>query len=106
MSKRVVPVLITALALAACSAASSDHDVIAKTCVSDGGVEQVCDCLAKASVKRLEPSAVDAIVFGARGQAAEADKVLASLTPEQGATFRAAMEGILRECGAEDYLRP
>lgn len=104
--KRGVFVLAAALWLGACSGAASDRDVIAKTCVGDGGDGKVCDCLARASVRRLEAPALDAVVLGAQGQDSEADRLLAGLTPEQGTKFRAAMEGIVRECGAEDYLRP
>lgn len=93
------------LAAAACSGASSDRTVIAGSCARDGGVQSTCDCLARESVKRFEKPSLEAVVLGAQGQDAEADKIMASLTADESARFRMALVDIVAACKADDYVQ-
>jgi hypothetical protein len=99
-------VMLAALAggVAGCSGAGENRRVIAETCVKDGGASEMCDCLARQSVKVLDKPALEAVVMGAQGQHAEADRLMAAFTPADNAKFRSAMQGIVQSCGADAYV--
>lgn len=90
-------------ALAGCSG-GNEQATIARTCVRDGGAQPMCDCLAQESVKSLERPALQAVVLGAQGQDAAADKQLATMTADQNLRFRSAMDSIVKSCNAADFL--
>lgn len=96
---------VLALCLAAgCGAPTDTRVIITDTCVKDGGEPDVCDCLGRESVARLDEDSLDAVVFGALGEDIEADSVLAEMGDVGQARFRSGMAAVLRVCGAEDYV--
>jgi hypothetical protein len=100
----VMMAAVLAGAAAGCSGAGDNRRIIAETCVRDGGAEDMCDCLARQSVKELEKPALEAVVLGAQGQYGEADRAMAAFSPEDNAKFRTDMQGIVQTCGADDYI--
>lgn len=92
------------LLLAGCGGQGDTRTIISETCVRDGGTETVCACLARESVARLDDDALDAVVFGALGEDAEADQVLAEMGEGGQVRFRTGITQVLQACNAEDYV--
>lgn len=95
-------VAVAGAALSGCSQNEHGKKVIAAQCIADGGMEDVCDCLAKTTAERLDPELFDMVVLGAQGEDLEAARIMEELPPELEAKFILTIPDIKRSCGVEE----
>lgn len=92
------------LGLAACSQNEAGKKVITEQCIADGGIVEVCECLARETDAKLEKPLFDIIVMGAQGLDVETAERIEELDPSQKAKLATVAPQILNTCGAEGYL--
>ena len=96
--------LIALAVLTACSRDGPGRAAIVDRCVAGGEAPEVCKCLADASSQKLDADMFELIVLGAQGEETKTDQRIGEMTPDQQAVFAELMRGIVRGCGAQDYL--
>jgi hypothetical protein len=96
--------LAAVLLATGCGARSAGREAIIARCLGDGEDPVVCDCLGNQSVKKLDKTGFDLVVLGARGQDAEADSLLAELTPVEQAKLSGSVRDVASACGVKGYL--
>lgn len=92
---------LVAVGLAACSDGSG-RKVIIDACLRSAQASGVCSCLAGESEKQLEKPMFNVVVLGAEGNSAEADRLLAAMTPAAQQKFTDTTKAIAHTCGAVD----
>ncbi len=97
-----LPVMLTLALLAACSQNDEGRKVIADRCVADGGTDEVCQCLADESAKRLDQDMFDIVVLGAQGDDKETEIQIGELAKDRQLIFVAKVEEVRRGCRVDE----
>jgi hypothetical protein len=101
---RIALLALVTVGLAACSQNEAGKKVITEQCIADGGIVEVCECLARESDAKLDKPLFDIIVMGAQGMDVETAERIEELEPQQKAKLATVAPQILNACGAEGYL--
>ena len=102
---RRIALALAVIALGACSSENEQsRKVIEAQCIAGGGAEDVCACLGKTSVERLDRELLEIVVLGAQGEDIETADRIAELPPELGNKLSVVVPQIIKQCGAESYL--
>lgn len=100
-----IALALAVIALGACSSENEQsRKVIEAQCIAGGGAEDVCACLGKTSVERLDRELLEIVVLGAQGEDMETADRIAELPPELGNKLSVVVPQIIKQCGAESYL--
>lgn len=95
-------VVLMSASLAACDQAEASRKVIEAECLEGGDSPEVCTCLARQSIERLDSALVELVVLGARGRQAEASEKLETLENQLQAEFEAEVPEIMASCGVQN----
>ncbi len=85
--------------LAGCDAAEANRKTIEESCLANGEPAEVCTCLARESVERLDPAVLDLIAMGAKGEGREASEKSRTLEPPLRSQFAVEVPAIMDACG-------
>ncbi len=85
--------------LAGCDPMEANRRAIEEACVSNGESQEVCSCLARESADRLDPTVVDLMVMGAKGESRQASARAKLLEAPLQTQLAVDVPAIMAECG-------
>ena len=85
--------------LSGCDAVEANRQAIEESCLANGEPGEVCACLARESAERLDPSVLELIAMGAKGEGREASEKAKTLETQLRSQFAVEVPAIMDACG-------
>lgn len=99
---RLIGAIFVFAGLGACDQTEASRKAIEAECLEGGDSPEVCTCLARQSIERLDPALVELVVLGAQGRQAEASEKLEALESHLQSEFGSEVPAIMSACGVEN----